>query len=64
MTPTRPGPEAMSAPDPEARVVCPWCQGDATERLSDWGPFLSVARYYCRTCRTVFDVLRDAESGD
>lgn len=62
MTMSRPGFETVSEPDWAARVVCPWCHRDDTERLSEWGPFLSVAQYYCRACRTVFDVVRDIRS--
>jgi len=61
MTTAGPEPEGSLEGDRDARVVCPWCRRDDTERLSLWGPFLSVAHYYCRTCRTVFDVVRDDE---
>ncbi|GBC83648.1 hypothetical protein HRbin11_00066 [bacterium HR11] len=57
---TRPRSEVLSEEDRDTRVVCPWCHRDDTERLSVWGPFLSVAQYYCRTCRTVFDVVRES----
>jgi len=56
---TGPESEVTSGTDGDDRVVCPWCHRDDTERLSVWGPFLSVAQYYCRACRTVFDVVRD-----
>jgi hypothetical protein len=62
MTTAGPEPEGSLEGDRDARVICPWCRRDDTERLSLWGPFLSVAHYYCRTCRTVFDVVRDDEN--
>ncbi|MCS7313411.1 MAG: hypothetical protein NZ742_10965 [Acidobacteria bacterium] len=63
MTTSGPGWAATSEPDRAARVVCPWCHRDDTERLSAWGSFLSVVQYYCRSCRTVFDVVRDGGEG-
>lgn len=41
-----------------ARVTCPFCGGEETERLGLFGGQLSVAQYWCRRCRTGFDVLK------
>ncbi|MGK7311227.1 MAG: PaaD-like zinc ribbon domain-containing protein [Candidatus Longimicrobiales bacterium M2_2A_002] len=37
------------------RVSCPFCDGDETELHSPFGTALSVATYWCRTCRTAFE---------
>ncbi len=50
----------MSARDlglPEA-VSCPFCDGLETELHAGFGGQLSVATYWCRRCRTVFEVFR------
>lgn len=35
--------------------VCPFCEGAETELHSAFGSALSVATYWCRTCRTAFE---------
>jgi|DewCreStandDraft_5_1066085.scaffolds.fasta_scaffold04005_10 hypothetical protein len=38
--------------------ACPFCGGRETERLSLFGGQLSLAQFWCRRCRTGFDVLK------
>jgi hypothetical protein len=44
--------------EPRAQVVCPFCRSTETEFFSMFGHFLLASQYYCRSCKTVFDVLR------
>ncbi len=37
------------------RVACPFCDGRETELHSPFGTALSVATYWCRSCRTAFE---------
>jgi hypothetical protein len=37
------------------RPPCPFCQGRETELHSPFGTALSVATYWCLTCRTAFE---------
>ncbi len=39
---------------------CPFCQGLDTELHTGFGAQLSLAGYWCRRCRTPFDVFRPA----
>ena len=39
-------------------VECPWCGGSDTRVEAPFGGILSVAQYYCRACRTVFEWLK------
>lgn len=41
-----------SAPD------CPFCGGRDTELMSSFGSKLSVATYWCRSCRTGFEYVK------
>ncbi len=41
-----------------AAVTCPFCKQDDTEQFAAFGGQVSSAQYYCRLCRTVFDLLR------
>lgn len=38
--------------------ACPFCRQEHTELHSPFGPQLSVSTYWCRTCHTVFELLR------
>ena len=49
------------APLPEA-APCPFCDGTDTRLLSPFGGQLSVAQYWCRSCRTGFDFMKWGES--
>lgn len=48
---------ASDAPLPRA-VTCPFCSGRDTELFSPFGTVASVAQYYCRACRTVFEYVK------
>lgn len=36
-------------------VECPFCGGENTYLETPFGSVLSVAQYYCRDCRTIFE---------
>ena len=56
--PDRQAPDASDYELPE-RVPCPFCHSaDQTELHSPFGPQLSVATYWCRSCRAPFDYLK------
>jgi hypothetical protein len=50
-----------NATDAAASVACPFCNSTDTELFSLFSQFLLTSQYYCRGCRTVFDVVRWAE---
>ncbi len=55
---------AEGYPLPEA-VECPFCRGSDTHLVAPFGSVLSVAQYYCRRCRTMFEwVKRKSRSPD
>ncbi len=39
-------------------IACPFCDSPDTELFSLFSQFLLASQYYCRNCRTVFDVVR------
>lgn len=39
-------------------VPCPFCETSETELHSPFGSALSVATYWCRSCRTAFDWIK------
>ena len=39
-------------------TVCPFCGGSETELHSAFGSALSVATYWCLTCRTAYDWIK------
>ncbi len=46
-------------------VKCPFCHEADTQVESPFGGGLSVAQYYCRRCRTVFDWVKwEKENGE
>ena len=47
------------APDamPES-PACTFCEGQETEMMNAFGSQLSVATYWCRTCRSPFEVMK------
>jgi hypothetical protein len=55
---TQPSP---TAPEPGAEIVCPFCAAAETELFSMFGQFLLASQYYCRGCKTVFDVVRSED---
>ncbi len=44
-------------PLPDA-VECPFCGGNDTHLENPFGSVLSVAQYYCRRCRTIFEWIK------
>ena len=42
---------------PEA-PACPFCSGDETELMSAFGSHASVSTYWCRTCRSPFELMK------
>ncbi|MGH7482053.1 MAG: hypothetical protein ACRELV_07850 [Longimicrobiales bacterium] len=38
--------------------ACPFCDGRATELHAPFGSALSVATYWCRSCRTAFEWIK------
>ena len=37
---------------------CPFCDGRETEIMNPFGSHASVATYWCRTCRSPFEMLK------
>lgn len=42
---------------PEA-PSCPFCDGDETELMSAFGSHASVSTYWCRACRSPFELMK------
>jgi transposase-like protein len=42
----------------ERRVICPWCDSDEVEKVSEYGPHLMVYSYICRSCNSPFEVIK------
>lgn len=61
MTEARESPVAPDAVRGGERIACPFCNSTETEFLSLFSQFLLASQYYCRNCRTVFDVVRWTE---
>ena len=55
------GASAYGLPDD---VACPFCEGMETELHSAFGSALSVATYWCRSCRTAFEWVKWGEADD
>lgn len=53
--PDRPDAAAYGLPE---HVPCPFCEGTDTELHSAFGPQLSVATYWCRTCHSPFEWIK------
>lgn len=39
-------------------LVCPWCDSDDVEKVSEYGPHLMVYSYICRSCHSPFEVIK------
>jgi hypothetical protein len=39
-------------------VECPFCGGTDTHLETAFGSVLSVAQYYCRKCKTIFEWMK------
>jgi hypothetical protein len=37
---------------------CPFCSGDETELMNAFGAHASVSTYWCRSCRSPFEMMR------
>ena len=55
----------MSTPSPTAdsrrlpaAPACPFCEGVETELVNPFGSHASVSTYWCRACRSPFEVLK------
>ncbi len=46
-------------PAKKASVRCPYCGSTETEILSMFGQQLLTVQYYCNTCRTPFEHVKD-----
>ena len=42
---------------PEA-PPCPFCEGTETEIMNAFGSHASVSTYWCRSCRSPFEIMR------
>ncbi|HSM61443.1 MAG TPA: hypothetical protein VK849_11620 [Longimicrobiales bacterium] len=38
--------------------ACPFCGGDETELMSAFGSHASVSTYWCRRCRSPFELMK------
>ncbi|MEZ4417306.1 MAG: hypothetical protein R3E10_16240 [Gemmatimonadota bacterium] len=50
--------EQVTPPGLPASPPCPFCEGTETELFSAFGSQLSVSTYWCRTCRSPFEVMK------
>jgi len=46
-----------------ASVECPFCRDSDTQLENPFGSVLSVAQYYCRRCRTIFEWVKRTSGG-
>ena len=44
---------------PDGVIICPYCGSTHTELLSLFGQQLLTVQYYCQTCRTPFEHVKD-----
>jgi hypothetical protein len=42
---------------------CPFCEGTETELVNPFGSQLSVSTYWCRECRSPFEIMKWRGSG-
>ena len=40
------------------RVLCPWCDSQDVEKVSEYGPHLMVYSFICRRCNSPFEVIK------
>ncbi len=40
------------------RLICPWCDSDDVEKVSEYGPHLMVFQYICLSCHSPFEVIK------
>ena len=49
----------MAMEESEKRpIICPYCDSTETDFFSLYGNSLLSTQYYCRSCHTIFDVVR------
>ncbi|MEK9499650.1 PaaD-like zinc ribbon domain-containing protein [Gaopeijia maritima] len=48
----------LEKPRLPASPPCPFCEGRETELSNPFGPHASVASYWCRDCRSPFELLK------
>lgn len=41
-----------------ASPTCPFCEGSETELMSAFGSHASVSTYWCRACRSPFELMK------
>lgn len=46
------------APSLPAAPPCPFCEGAETELMNAFGSHASVSTYWCRACRSPFEVMK------
>jgi hypothetical protein len=42
----------------ERRLICPWCDSEEVEKISEYGPHLMVYSYICCNCNSPFEVIK------
>lgn len=57
------GPPRPSTPEADSQRLpasppCPFCQGRETELVNPFGAHASVSAYWCRDCRSPFELLK------
>ena len=40
-------------------VSCLWCEAREVERLAEFGPGLMTEQWYCRVCRSPFELIKE-----
>jgi hypothetical protein len=45
----------------ERHIICPFCGSQETEPHAMFGSLMLMEQHYCRTCRTIFERVRDDE---
>jgi hypothetical protein len=51
------GPERLPGGLPKA-PQCPFCEGSGTELMNAFGSQLSVSTYWCKECRSPFELMK------
>ena len=50
--------EQVTPPGLPDSPACPFCEGRETELFNAFGSQLSVSTYWCRSCRSPFEVMK------
>lgn len=56
MEPAAETPEEVG--DEGGRLICPWCDSEEVEKISEFGPHLMVYSFICRDCNSPFEVIK------